>query len=401
MRKLKENNIKVEEVINKLGKSEEKLPKELKEKIITLEAEYKEKIETLTQIPEEGGYDNIKELYSEYNSKGKLYNFRVDIYKLSGEKCPICDFSFGYSQVNLDHILPKSKYPLLAITPINLVPICNYCNINKGTKISQNKIFNPYFHEYNTKEYIKIVINKSNRFKVKFKGDGNFATKIKENIDLYKLLDRYTEICNITFLKIKKDLERVVNFKKIELDIDLLKEMLEEFLGSENSVDNEGEIDEYYFRYMCIKIALENEEFLRKEFKISIENDYTNKFEKFIKNIPQEELTEQTSSNILAYIKENLPSCQFVGIFKDNKLSVFQGQYQNATLELNEEYQESIIVTKNDRKFINNIIGGKEIKTQILLQLVQSLVVIGLSREVSLETGSLNEAIPLFNKILK
>ena len=41
------------------------------------------------------------------------------------EKCPFC----GIGTVStLDHYLPKSKYPALAITPKNMIPACRDCN---------------------------------------------------------------------------------------------------------------------------------------------------------------------------------------------------------------------------------------------------------------------------------
>ena len=50
-------------------------------------------------------------------------------------KCPFC----GYCDVDqLDHYLPKSKYPLLTVLPINLVPSCPYCNGGKNAEIAEN-----------------------------------------------------------------------------------------------------------------------------------------------------------------------------------------------------------------------------------------------------------------------
>ena len=60
-------------------------------------------------------------------------------------KCPFC----GYCDVNqLDHYLPKSKYPLLTILPLNLVPSCPYCNGGKNAEIAtvpEEQILHPYY----------------------------------------------------------------------------------------------------------------------------------------------------------------------------------------------------------------------------------------------------------------
>ncbi|MDO6534826.1 HNH endonuclease [Alteromonas stellipolaris] len=60
-------------------------------------------------------------------------------------KCPFC----GYCDVDqLDHYLPKSKYPLLTVLPLNLVPSCPYCNGGKNAEIAERpeeQILHPYY----------------------------------------------------------------------------------------------------------------------------------------------------------------------------------------------------------------------------------------------------------------
>lgn len=47
--------------------------------------------------------------------------------------CPFC----GFGQVKtLDHFLPKSKYPLFSVLPLNLVASCRDCNTGKGNTIA-------------------------------------------------------------------------------------------------------------------------------------------------------------------------------------------------------------------------------------------------------------------------
>jgi len=53
--------------------------------------------------------------------------------------CPHCG---GDPPVELDHCLPKSKFPQLSVTPTNLVPICRNCN---AYKLANDKgSLNPY-----------------------------------------------------------------------------------------------------------------------------------------------------------------------------------------------------------------------------------------------------------------
>ena len=65
----------------------------------------------------------MQKLYTEKFSRGKLKGKYYDkLMSLSKNgKCPIC----GVGQIsNLDHYLAKTLYPVYAITPVNLTPMC-------------------------------------------------------------------------------------------------------------------------------------------------------------------------------------------------------------------------------------------------------------------------------------
>ncbi|MEW1639273.1 hypothetical protein AB0469_35115 [Streptomyces sp. NPDC093801] len=61
--------------------------------------------------------------------------------------CPLC----GIGEVaTLDHHAPKSRFPLLAITPLNLVPACDICNKCKSSTLpppSGPEDLHPYFDD--------------------------------------------------------------------------------------------------------------------------------------------------------------------------------------------------------------------------------------------------------------
>jgi hypothetical protein len=63
-------------------------------------------------------------------------------------RCPMC----GHRIVKtLDHVLPKAHYPLLAVTPMNLVPCCRDCNTDKldtPPTGPSDHFFNPYFDDF-------------------------------------------------------------------------------------------------------------------------------------------------------------------------------------------------------------------------------------------------------------
>ena len=87
-----------------------------------------------------------KDKFAKQNSIGKKYY--EAIMKNACGRCPICG---GAKLKNLDHFLPKSIYPLLCVTPANLVPTCRDCNMDKKDYFSTNYYslpLNPYFDRY-------------------------------------------------------------------------------------------------------------------------------------------------------------------------------------------------------------------------------------------------------------
>ncbi len=64
------------------------------------------------------------------------------------KKCPLCGVG---TVAALDHHLPKSRYPDLAVLPFNLVPICHFCNDSKKAyfpKTQGAQTLHPYYDAY-------------------------------------------------------------------------------------------------------------------------------------------------------------------------------------------------------------------------------------------------------------
>ena len=89
-----------------------------------------------------GTVNGDKEINDVYDGfKIKIQAFYFDILKL--RVCPYCNetpiyyienSSKNYQNFEFDHIMPKDKYPYLALSLYNLVPVCKYCNSKKGNK---------------------------------------------------------------------------------------------------------------------------------------------------------------------------------------------------------------------------------------------------------------------------
>jgi hypothetical protein len=68
--------------------------------------------------------------------------------------CPLCDCRDAST---LDHYLPKSIYPILAITPSNLVPACKDCNkakLDQVPRTASDLTLHPYFDDYDDKVWL-------------------------------------------------------------------------------------------------------------------------------------------------------------------------------------------------------------------------------------------------------
>ena len=70
--------------------------------------------------------------------------------------CPYCnaDTVYAFEKGNktkvasaLDHFYPKSKYPFLALSLYNLVPVCSRCNTQMKGAADMNNVANPYIED--------------------------------------------------------------------------------------------------------------------------------------------------------------------------------------------------------------------------------------------------------------
>ncbi|HHV7519236.1 TPA: HNH endonuclease [Burkholderia orbicola] len=69
-------------------------------------------------------------------------------------KCPLCA---QRDASTLDHHLPKAHYPVLAVTPLNLVPSCKDCNKAKLAKLPGNaneEALHPYFDDIDNDRWL-------------------------------------------------------------------------------------------------------------------------------------------------------------------------------------------------------------------------------------------------------
>lgn len=114
-----------------------------------------------------------------------------------GGICPMCG---DRAVENLDHYLPKSKYPALSIAPDNLVPCCRDCNTEKQNKVPVSDggtFLNPYFDRPNTGTWLIAVVRQgpipSTVFMVRplANWDSTLASRVEHHFSKLKLASYY------------------------------------------------------------------------------------------------------------------------------------------------------------------------------------------------------------------
>jgi 5-methylcytosine-specific restriction endonuclease McrA len=101
------------------------------------------------------------------NSVGRVY-YDMLILAAKNGLCPLC----SHRDVStLDHYLPKTLYPRLAVVPLNLIPACKDCNTGKLSSYPtspQTQTLHPYFDNIENDEWLKVIVNKTNPISVSY-----------------------------------------------------------------------------------------------------------------------------------------------------------------------------------------------------------------------------------------
>lgn len=145
-------------------------------------------------------------------SKGKIHIFfkrleHVFSYKTFGDKnyskykltenlkvrtCIYCNRMYAVTQYKsdgnnlmnpqLDHWLPKSKYPLLQISFYNLIPSCDICNtrIKKIREFIEDEHVHPYDEKYDEIKFTFQFKTNINDYRIEFENDGKTLNKVRD-----------------------------------------------------------------------------------------------------------------------------------------------------------------------------------------------------------------------------
>lgn len=90
------------------------------------------------------------------NSPGREVYLRIR--KELPEVCPLCGIGATHT---LDHYLPKTLYPLFAVTPNNLYPACMWCQTARSSGAiasREGQTFHPYFDDFDDGDWLKAEV---------------------------------------------------------------------------------------------------------------------------------------------------------------------------------------------------------------------------------------------------
>lgn len=248
MRQIRKPNFKVDEIFNgcytslKEGERKERV-KLYKSQLIVDECKYHElfcnnRIDqfvdgligdhmTQTELEKNEIISDMKYLYknklADKNAVCRKYYKRLANPDETILTCPFCEID---SIQTLDHYLPKSLYPSLAITPVNLVGMCSKCNTKKSDRKieSADKFFlhpyysdviknNPYELKYHKEyDYIEFKVNPL------IDDEGN-QKQIMYHIEKLELIERMNEKKMAFLTEIKDRLRPLKEMSDGKIDI--------------------------------------------------------------------------------------------------------------------------------------------------------------------------------------
>lgn len=194
--------------------------------------------------------DNFKKHYN-FEDIWSPYMF---IFMTGLRVCPYCNRQYitpvystsGKLRADLDHFLPKTKYPFFSMSLYNLVPSCKFCNSSlKGTKEFDFDSLNPY--ECNIDDYIKFEIDLASNTKNIIVNPIKDKDKAKDYLNMFKIETLYNYHRNQASDLLKK---------KLIYSDEYLENMYKYFGNSFSSFD---EMKELVIGYTILKENINDE----------------------------------------------------------------------------------------------------------------------------------------------
>ncbi|MFF3372630.1 HNH endonuclease [Streptomyces sp. NPDC002680] len=131
------------------------------------------------------------------------------------ERCPLCRQG---TVRQLDHFMPKSLFPALCVDPLNLVPVCERCNLIKGNKrpdSAENTLLHPYLDRISHESWLDArTLHGSGTVQLRFfvsppvSWDATLIARAKNHFTLFELGTRYAIEANRVISDITYGIDR-------------------------------------------------------------------------------------------------------------------------------------------------------------------------------------------------
>lgn len=182
-------------------------------------------------------YIHLYETYFVPEAKPETRAIYDEILNAAKEDCPFCG-GLGTPK-NLDHFLPKTKFPQFSVFPSNLIPACLDCNLDSKktsyASTAEEQTIHPYLdkpiffqEQWITADYIADSnIDEPGVFRYYVSAPSNWSdidkSRVENYFDDFKLASRYAKqaTCSLKskLRSIKRELDRGISIQEIINDV--------------------------------------------------------------------------------------------------------------------------------------------------------------------------------------
>lgn len=140
-------------------------------------------------------------------------------------KCPLCSVR---DVDTLDHYLPKSNYPVFAVTSINLIPACTPCNKGKlisYPKTSEDQTLHPYYDSVEDEPWIKASVLQTTPISFEYYVDcpvhwnQTLKDRAKNHFNSFKINELFSSHASEELRGIKQQLIKLYNASQNLLEV--------------------------------------------------------------------------------------------------------------------------------------------------------------------------------------
>jgi hypothetical protein len=150
------------------------------------------------------------------DSPGRVFYNRIMLVS-PNQICPLC----GTGVVNsLDHHLPKTHFSVYSVTPFNLVPVCAWCQYEKGTYSPEkegDQLLHPYFDDFDCEVWLASMVVEGEPAVFKFfTAPPNNWSEVKKDrvarhLNELKLAKLFTSLAGQRLSSIRLRLNKLIN----------------------------------------------------------------------------------------------------------------------------------------------------------------------------------------------